>query len=202
MKIIHPQILKDIENGKPLKLDLGSGGNVKDNFYSIDIAEMKGIDIIADLNESLNLIPDNSVEHIYSRHLMEHIKEFLPLLKEIYRITKPGGKIEIIVPHFSNVLGFSDPTHCRFFGLYTMYYFVNENNQPATRKFPSHYSEAKFIIDTIKIEFYRKKLIDRIIGSVLMKIINKNIKRQEFYERRISGIYHAWQIKYIMFPDK
>jgi len=152
MKIINSQVTKDIDQGKPLKLDLGSGENCRKGFYSVDCIEMKGVDIIANLNEPLYLIPNNSVEYVYSRHALEHVQHLLPLICEIHRITKKEGKIEIIVPHFSNVYGFSDPTHVNFFGLYSMFYFVSPENQPKLRKVPSYYTNVRFIIDSIKLQ--------------------------------------------------
>ena len=67
---------------------------------------------------------------IYSRHPLEHVRNFLPLMAELHRVTRPGGRIEIIVPHFSNPYGYSDPTHVRHFGLYTFFYFADEEDQP------------------------------------------------------------------------
>lgn len=196
MKIINLKLIEDFQSNKPIKLDLGSGGKGKDGCYSIDLVELKGVDIVADLNKPLDDIPDNSTEYIYSRHALEHVNELLQLMKEIYRITKPGGKIEIIVPHYSNVFSYSDPTHVRFFGLYSMFYFVPEEFQPK-RKVPAFYSDVRF-----KIEFYKYTIIDKIIRLLLTKIINSNIRLQEFYKRRLSNLIHAWQIKYIMTPLK
>jgi hypothetical protein len=41
---------------------------------------------------------------------------------QIAKDLEQGELIEIIVPHFSNPHYYSDPTHVRFFGLYTMSY--------------------------------------------------------------------------------
>jgi len=45
-------------------------------------------------------IPDNSAELIYTSHVLEHItnKAVRNILKESYRILKPGGIIRIVVP--------------------------------------------------------------------------------------------------------
>lgn len=202
MEILNLQINKDLAEGKPLKLDLGSGGACKNGLYSIDHMALKGVDIVADLNEPLDLLPDNCVDYLYTRHALEHIQDILMVMHEIHRVTKPGGIIEIIVPHFSNVYGYSDPTHVRFFGLYTMYYFSRTENQPQSRKVPPFYSDSKFKIKSIKIEFYHDGFIDIIFSRILSKLVNYNIKSQDFYERRLSRLFHAWQIKYIMEVDK
>ena len=48
---------------------------------------------IADLHFDLHNIPleDNQYEVIFCNHVMEHVKDDLQCMKELYRIMKPGG---------------------------------------------------------------------------------------------------------------
>lgn len=202
MRIVNPDVKRDLESRNPLKLELGSGGEGRKGFYAVDHLELDGVDIVADLNKPLDLLPDESVDYIYSRHTFEHIHEFLPLMRELYRVIKKNGTIEIIVPHFSNVYGYSDPTHVRLFGLYSMYYFVSSEYQPDKRKVPAFYTDIRFIIKSIKIEFYKLGMIDRILAPLFTKIVNRDLFMQDFYERRLSSFFHAWQIRFIMKADK
>ncbi|MDZ8120414.1 class I SAM-dependent methyltransferase [Pontiella agarivorans] len=202
MKILNKKLQEALEQGGKIKLDLGCGQGPVEGFFAVDHLEMDGVDVVADLNEPLDLLPDNSVDEIYSRHCFEHIDNFLPLMKEIHRVVKPGGKIEIIVPHYSNVLAYSDPTHVRFFGLYTMYYFVSPEHQPKKRKVPSFYSDIRFQIHRIKIEFYRYTFFERLSVSLIKRLVNLSFGNQFRYERRWSSLFHASQIRYLMTPDK
>lgn len=203
MKIINDNLSNELKQGIPIKLDLGCGEKkLREGFYGLDHIHLEGIDILADLNEPLNLLPDGCVEHLFTSHTLEHIDNFLPLMKEFHRITKPDGIIEIVVPHFSNVYGFSDPTHVRFFGLYSMYYFTSRDNQPKQRKVHAFYSDVRFIIDSVKIEFYNLDTIDRLLAPLFTSLVNRNIRWQNFYERRLSSLFHAQQIRFIMRPDK
>ncbi len=201
MKIINPQVERALALG-PIKLDLGAGRGKREGFFAVDHLPLEGVDILADLNEPLSLLPDNCCGHVYSRHVLEHVNALLPLMEEIHRITRPDGTVEIIVPHFSNVYGYSDPTHVRFFGLYSMYYFVDHEHQPAHRKLPAFYTEAKFIVQSVSIRFYRCGLIDRILAPAVSRLVNLNILTQDFYERRLSPWFHAWEIRYLMKPVK
>src|SRR6516165_1536110 len=72
MQIINPLVQRDIEAGKGLRLNLGSGQRPRPGFYSLDCLPLDGVDIVADLNEPLHLLSDNSVEEIYSHHTFEH----------------------------------------------------------------------------------------------------------------------------------
>jgi ubiquinone/menaquinone biosynthesis C-methylase UbiE len=201
MKILNKMLEKDLEN-KSINLELGCGERKREGFYGIDHIELEGVDIVADLNEPLTLLPDNCCNSIYSGHVLEHINELLPLMREIHRISKPDSIIEINVPHFSNVYGYSDPTHVRFFGLYTMYHFASKENQPKIRKVPSFYTDTRFIVKSVTIQFYRSNIFERIFIPIFSKLVNLNIYTQNFYERRLSSIFHAWQIKYILIPEK
>lgn len=202
MRIINPLIKKDIKLGNAIKLDLGGGNLCRDGFYCVDCLQLEGVDIVADLNEPLDLIPDNSVEYVYSNHVLEHVGDIILVLSEIYRITRPDGIIEIVVPHFSNPYGYSDPTHVRFFGLYSMYYFVDSGSHPPTRTVPTFYSNVRFRLNSIKIEFYKRSRLDKIAAPRIERWVNKSIHRQEFYERRLCGIFHAMQLRFQMQPDK
>lgn len=201
MKFLNPNLMRDLERNLPVKLNLGTGHRPKDGFYSVDLVEMDGIDVVADLNDGLPDLPDNSVDEIMTQHTLEHVQNFMPLMRELHRVVRPGGKITITVPHFSNVFGFSDPTHVRFFGLYTMYYFVDTNDQPK-RKLPVFYTDVRFEIESIFINFYREGIFDKFVGKAMSVLVNRSIAAQHFYEHRLAYLYHADEITYVMRPVK
>jgi len=202
MEILNPKVSEDLAAGRPIGLDLGSGGAPRAGFYAVDHVRLPGVDILADLNAPMELLPEGCADRIHSRHALEHVREFLPLMREIHRVTRPGGRIEITVPHFSNVYGFSDPTHVRFFGLHTMFYFVPPEHQPRRRKVPAFYTDVSFRVESVRLEFYRNGLLDRLVAPAFSFLVNRSYGTQEFYERRLSGMVHAWQIRYVMAPLK
>lgn len=202
MRLLNPQIARDLEQGKALRIDIGSGPRPRPGFYALDQLELDGIDIVADLNQPLDLLPDNCAEHIFSSHTLEHVEKLLPLLAEIHRIARPGGVIEIIVPHFSDPYAYSDPTHVRFFGLYTMSYFADTEKQPHHRKVPAFYSPTRFEIESVYLSFYRFNLLDRIFVPFFRYLVNVSAASQNFYERRLSWLFPAAEIRYRMRASK
>lgn len=202
MQILNPQFHSDTQAGKPVSISLGSGGKVRNGYYGLDLLPLPGVDIVADLNQPLDQIADDSVGRIHSNHALEHVAEFLPLMRELHRVCRHDAEITICVPHFSNVYGFSDPTHVRFFGLYTMYYFVAPELQPKRRRVPAFYSDTRFMVESIRIEFYRKGLIDKVFASFIERLVNRSLGWQDFYERRLAGLFHARQITYRLKPVK
>ena len=198
MRLLNPQIARDLEAGKALRIDIGSGPRPRPGFYALDQLELEGIDIVADLNQPLELLPDSCVEHLFTSHTLEHVEKLLPLLAEIHRIARPRALIEIIVPHFSNPYFYSDPTHVRPFGLYTMNYFVDAEKQPAVWRVPTFYSNTRFEMEQVKIAFYRFNLWDRLFVPFLRVFVNRSARTQNFYELRLSWLFPAAEIRFRM----
>ena len=51
--------------------------------------------------------PDESAEHIYSSHTLEHLRreDGQRLLEECFRILRPGGSLRIVVPDLAEIVG-------------------------------------------------------------------------------------------------
>jgi hypothetical protein len=201
MRIINPCVQHDLDAGRGLRLNLGSGQRPRPGFYNVDCLPLAGVDIVADLNEPLQALPDNSVDEIYSKHTLEHITQFLPLLGEIHRVARPQARIEVVVPHFSSPYTFSDPTHVRFFGLYTFFYFCDAADQPL-RKVPNFYLPQRFRVESVTFSLLKRSLLDRVIRAVMQKLINRNYAWLDWYERRWCRWFPINSVRYILYPKK
>jgi len=201
MKILNPQVHSDLATGRGLRLNLGSGGRPLPGFYNLDHLPLPGVDILADLNEPFAELPDDSVDEVYCRHTLEHVTRFLELLTELHRVTRPQGRIEVIVPHFSNPYYYSDPTHVRFFGLYTFFYFCDEGDQPL-RKVPSFYLPQRFRVESITCRLLKASVLDRLLRVVWEPLINRNLRWLDWYERRLCRWLPANDIRYVLRPRK
>lgn len=197
MRILNPKVRDDLATGRPIRLNLGVGHRPRDSYFGLDWIEMPGVDIVADLNEPLTDLPANSVEAIYTHHTFEHVVNFLPLLKELHRVVIPDGRIEVVVPHFSNPYGYSDPTHVRFFGLYSFYYFSDETDQPR-RKVPAFYLPERFAVEAIKITLMPTFLMFKPVRRLVTKIVNSSIWMLDWYERSWCRHFPADSIKYVL----
>lgn len=201
MRIVTSSITDDLNAGRGLRLNLGCGARPWPGFYGVDRVALPGVDIIADLNQPLSLLPDDSVDEVYTRHTLEHVDALLPLMAELHRVTRAGGRIEIIVPHFSNPYGYSDPTHVRFFGLYSFFYFSDEADQPR-RKVPAFYSPARFTVESVRIHPLRQSFLGRAVGSLVKWVINRSVSRLDWYERNLCRWLPADSIRYVLRPKK
>jgi hypothetical protein len=201
LKIVNEELQRRIKQGEKIKLELGPGGPASPGFFGIDSVALPGVDVVGDLNEPWTAIPTGCVEEVYTRHTLEHLPNLLGVMREIHRVCSPDARIQIIVPHYSNVYAMSDPTHVRFFGLYTMYYFADPAEQP-WRKVPAFYSDTRFHVDRIFIAFYRNSRLERWFVALFERLVNWRFWTQECYERRLSFLFHAWEIRYTLRPAR
>jgi SAM-dependent methyltransferase len=200
VRIVNPAVRADLDNGRLLRLNVGGGKRRVPGFYNLDLVPLDGVDVVADLNEPLEL-PDDCVEEIYCRHVLEHVGRFVELLGELHRVVAPGGRIEAVVPHFSNPHGYSDPTHVRFFGLYSFFYFCDEADQPR-RKVPSFYSPVRFRVEEVTFNLMQVSLADKLVRALLQPWVNRGVGWQDWYERRLASLLPVSEVKYVLRPVK
>lgn len=87
-----------------MKLHLGCGKRNIPGFVHIDAVDYPHIDHVATI-DNLSFIPDSSVDLIYNCHVLEHFKrrDVVRVLREWFRVTKPGGILRISVPDFAKL---------------------------------------------------------------------------------------------------
>ncbi|MFA6319702.1 MAG: methyltransferase domain-containing protein [archaeon] len=83
------------------KLEIGSGNKPKEGYLHFDIRSNVNADVIGDAKK----LPfrDEKFSEVYSRFFLEHLlrKDARITLKEMYRVLKKEGVLEIIVPNIA-----------------------------------------------------------------------------------------------------
>jgi hypothetical protein len=201
MKILNDAVRRDLEAGRKLRLNLGCGLRRLPGYYNVDRLALPEVDILADLEAPLADLPDDCVQAVYCRHTLEHVNGLLGLLGELYRVTHPEGRLKVIVPHFSNPYGYSDPTHVRFFGLYSFYYLADETDQPR-RKVPNFYLPQRFRVEQVRFNLLKTSVTDRVIRAILQPLINRGVSGLDWYERRLCRVWPIDDIHWLLRPVK
>jgi len=105
-----------------VRLNLGCGTRKLEGYINVDCRRDVNPDLVWDLERPLPF-GDNVVDEVYTSHTLEHIRNLVGLMEEIWRICKPGAIVTIVVPYGLSDEGMRDPTHVRFFTLETFDYF-------------------------------------------------------------------------------
>jgi predicted SAM-dependent methyltransferase len=92
-------IAKYLEYHQIRKLQIGCGSNILDGWLNTDIAPYSKNVVPLDARRRFPF-DDCTFDYIFSEHLIEHLeyKIGLSLLRECYRILKPGGILRIAMP--------------------------------------------------------------------------------------------------------
>lgn len=109
-----------------LQLNVGCGRNIQPGWLNLDSVALPGVDIVCDL-ERVRAHPIALAEGCVGRfllsHVIEHIRDSLGLMEELWRLAAPGAIAEIRVPHGGSDDAWEDPTHVRAYFLNSFGYF-------------------------------------------------------------------------------
>ncbi len=100
-----------------MRLNMGCGFNKLENYVNSDIMALCEPDMIVDMEKIPWPFESDSAEEILFNHSLEHVGQlretFLDIVKEVYRVAKPGALVKINVPNPNHPDYLGDPTHVR-----------------------------------------------------------------------------------------
>lgn len=116
-------------------LDVGCGKAKFPGAVGLDIRSNSRVDIVTDLDRLPWPLKDSAFDLVLIRHCLEHLKDVVATIEELYRITRPGGRIVVETPHFSWCEAYVHPRHIHFFAGGSLDYYRpgNEHYQAQLR---------------------------------------------------------------------
>ena len=160
-----------------MDLHLGCGKNKMKGAIGLDIAALKGVDLVADLSKGFPL-KTGCAGKVYAYYVLEHLPDLAHAMNEIHRVLRPGGVLRAKVPYYASHHAFSDPTHRIFFSWKTFDHFTDGSGY-------NFYSDARFA-------YLRKTFAcsegNRLLGRVIMIVANR---WPVFYERYLNKFLRA-----------
>jgi len=104
-------------------IDLGCGRRKMPGYIGVDCYPLPGVDIVHDCSKGLPF-DDNSVDIVRAYDFIEHIPQSSNILREIWRILKHEGVVDIMVPSTDGRGAFQDPTHVSFWNENSFEYYT------------------------------------------------------------------------------
>jgi SAM-dependent methyltransferase len=188
-----------LEPGSEAILELGCGARKRlAHAIGVDARDLPGVDVVGDVFDVLRAVPPASIAEIHSRHFLEHLPSLERFLRDAVRVLRPGGRLEAVVPHFSNPYFYSDPTHHTHFGLYTFSYYARDGlfarRVPRyTESLPLRLAEARLVFRSPAAFRVRKQA-----KRGLTALVNARRGLQEFYEENLCFWLPCYEIEFTL----
>lgn len=122
----------------PRVLDIGCGANKVPGAVGMDINPRTAADVIHDLDDLPYPFPDNQFDEVIGRHVIEHVRDPMAVMCELHRITRNGGVVKLVAPHWTNPDFATDLTHRNHLNSYS---FRNLTDERAVFPF---YTDVRF----------------------------------------------------------
>jgi SAM-dependent methyltransferase len=152
-------------------LDVGCGIRKYPGSIGIDVNPASAADVICDLDRFPYPFADRSFDQLRAIHVIEHLTDVIRSMQEFHRLVRPGGRVRIETPHYTDFSSFCDPTHKHHLNSFSFRYF-GENHGGF-----GYYSAQKF-----REIFVRVKLLAfwRWLGFEFM--VNRFPRFRKFWE--------------------
>jgi SAM-dependent methyltransferase len=130
-------------------IDLGCGARKTKDAFGVDAAALPGVDLVHDLRDLPYPLPGDCADQVVLHHVLEHFADPLPVMEEVWRIIRPGGRVRIRTPHYSGRYAWNDPSHRRAFTSESFHYF-GENDY-------SYYTRARFRVREVRLQYFMEE---------------------------------------------
>jgi len=130
-------------------LDVGCGINKFPGAIGIDINPATAADVICNLDRFPYPFADGTFDRLRAIHVIEHLADVIRAMEEFHRLVRPGGRVRIETPHYTDFSSFCDPTHKHHLNSYSFRYFgANDAGF-------GYYTAAKFNEISVRIRLLR-----------------------------------------------
>lgn len=175
------------------RLNVGCGHEARPGWVNLDLAPLPGVDVVHDLDNLPLPFPDQSFDEIECIDIIEHVHDFPGVMRELHRITAPGGRVLIHGPHFTSYTWPTDPTHQRAFAINTFEFFARSSLHDRGYYFDFAFGAVEARTILFQQVWYQpwNRLVER--------IVNRHRKIQAFYEATfLARLFPALSVEVVL----
>lgn len=159
---------------RPRVLDIGCGTNKTPGAVGMDINPRTAADVIHDLDDLPYPFGDGEFDEVIGRHVIEHVRDPMSVMSELHRITRAGGIVRLIAPHWTNPDWATDLTHRNHLNSYS---FRNLTNERAVFDF---YTTIRFRQRIVRVSVLN---LWKIFGFELLINLDNRFPRMRFIRK-------------------
>jgi len=172
-------------------LDVGCGANKAEGAIGLDNNPRTAADVIHDLGDLRYPFADNEFDLIVSNHVVEHVPDIMAFITELYRITRDGGRIRLLTPHYTNPDWANDPTHRNHLNSYSFNTFMPD------RQVFDFYTDVQ--LKPVRTYVSLANLWRALGIEFLVNLDQKNYKLRflrKFWEHYLSYIFRGKELQF------
>lgn len=145
------------------QLNVGCGRDIREGFDNLDRQKLPGVDIVANVEDpAWTKKREDTYDLIMMLHLIEHLKDPLRAMENLWRVAKPGGRLAIITPHGGSDTAWADPTHLRPMFPSSFGYFGQHHYHFADYGYRGDWEVVEIIVE-VREQFKHKKNLAHLI---------------------------------------
>ncbi len=159
----------------------------------------RGVDVVAPLSARLPF-QDNTADEIFLDHALAHTDDFLNIMEELWRISKPSTIIHARLPHGSSTWSVSrDPRHGRAYTLETFNYFDPRfNDTECTSHARFRLEHARLYLTGARGAASGLALVRGVFGNIIEGLVNQDRGMQYRSERWFAPLVGGFEEFYVV----
>ncbi len=151
-------------------LDVGCGLNKRAGAIGVDRIPGTAADVLADIDRGCLPFRDSAFGSASLIHVIEHVENVVRTMEELHRVLRPGGRLSIETPHYSDASSFADPTHRWHLNSFSFRYFTEEGGF-------AYYTPCRFRLVRLEVKLVR---LWRLLGWEFA--VNRSRAVRKFWE--------------------
>jgi SAM-dependent methyltransferase len=158
-------------------LDVGCGINKAPGAIGIDLNPATAADVLCDLDHFPYPFADDSFDRLVATHVIEHVRDVIETMEEFHRLVRPGGRVRLTTPHYTDFSSFCDPTHRWHLNSFSFRYFGQDHGGFG------YYSRARFREISVRVKLLA---FWRLLG--LEFVVNHSRRFRLFWEHYLCYV--------------